>query len=322
MSAACSKLQLYMLLRMLQLHMLLRTAAHDTPHTATHSNTLQQAATSCNTYAAAHKYAELPPAAAACRCVIFICVTCMCDIQMCDIYVWYSYVWHVCMIFICEWVIFTCVTCMRDMHMCMSHVTNACVMWYGVATTSRLLKMIGLFCKRALLKKRYSAKETYHFKTPTHRSHPICEEVTYEWVMAQSNASCHTWMSHVTWEWVMSHMDQSCHGWVSRVSYDCVVSDVNESCHTRFLPCIMSPWHDNNATSCSTLQHTATHCNAVATHCNTLQHTATHCVLRLHACVMSNMNESCHVRMSHVTYQWVMSRTNESCHVPMSRAAP
>ena len=27
---------------------------------------------------------------------------------------------------------------------------------------------------------------------------------------------------------------------------------------------------------CSTLQHTATHCNS-ATHCNTLQHTATHC---------------------------------------------
>jgi len=45
--------------------------------------------------------------------------------------------------------------------------------WYGVASISRLLKMIGLFCKRALLKRRYSAKETYHFKEPTHRSHPI-----------------------------------------------------------------------------------------------------------------------------------------------------
>ena len=46
-------------------------------------------------------------------------------------------------------------------------------MEYGVATTSRLLKIIGLFCERALSKRRYSAKETYHFKTPTHRSHPI-----------------------------------------------------------------------------------------------------------------------------------------------------
>jgi len=35
---------------------------------------------------------------------------------------------------------------------------------YGVATMSRLLKTIGLSCERALLLKRpYSAKETYKF---------------------------------------------------------------------------------------------------------------------------------------------------------------
>ena len=44
---------------------------------------------------------------------------------------------------------------------------------YGVAATSRLLEMIGLFCKRDPLKRRYSAKETYNFKEPTSRSHPI-----------------------------------------------------------------------------------------------------------------------------------------------------
>jgi len=38
---------------------------------------------------------------------------------------------------------------------------------------SRLLKIIGLFCKRALLKSRYSAKETYTFQEPTNRIHPI-----------------------------------------------------------------------------------------------------------------------------------------------------
>jgi len=45
--------------------------------------------------------------------------------------------------------------------------------YYGVATISRLLKITGLFCKSALQKRRYSAKETYNFKEPTHRSHPI-----------------------------------------------------------------------------------------------------------------------------------------------------
>jgi len=46
-------------------------------------------------------------------------------------------------------------------------------MWYGVATISRLLKMLGLFCTRTLQKRLYSAKETYNFKEPTNRSHPI-----------------------------------------------------------------------------------------------------------------------------------------------------
>ena len=41
---------------------------------------------------------------------------------------------------------------------------------YGVATISRLLEIIGLFCKRALQKRSYSAKKTCHFKEPTNRS--------------------------------------------------------------------------------------------------------------------------------------------------------
>ena len=48
-------------------------------------------------------------------------------------------------------------------------------MWNSrwVAMMSRLLKIIGLFCKRALYKRRYSAKETCNLKEPTNRSHPI-----------------------------------------------------------------------------------------------------------------------------------------------------
>ena len=46
---------------------------------------------------------------------------------------------------------------------------------YGVATISRHLKIIGLFCKRALWNRRYSAEETYNYKEPTNRSHPIVE---------------------------------------------------------------------------------------------------------------------------------------------------
>ena len=44
---------------------------------------------------------------------------------------------------------------------------------YGVATMSRLLKTGGPFCKQALLKKGYSAKETSNLKEPTNCRHPL-----------------------------------------------------------------------------------------------------------------------------------------------------
>jgi len=57
-------------------------------------------------------------------------------------------------------------TCAIHVYMCTIHM-------YGVATISRLLKCVGFFCKRALSKRLYSAKETYNFKEPTNHSHPI-----------------------------------------------------------------------------------------------------------------------------------------------------
>ena len=63
---------------------------------------------------------------------------------------------------------------------CMSHFdylyktsSLGLLIMYGVDTISRLLKIIGLFCERALWKRLYSAKETWTFKEPTNRSHPI-----------------------------------------------------------------------------------------------------------------------------------------------------
>jgi len=61
--------------------------------------------------------------------------------------------------------------------------------WYAVATISRLLKIIGLFCKRALQKRRYSAKETHNFKEPTNRSHPITVTcTTHPWKKPTQNS--------------------------------------------------------------------------------------------------------------------------------------
>ena len=62
------------------------------------------------------------------------------------------------------------VLCLRSSVLCLyvSHTWR-----YGVATISRLLQIIGLFCKRALQKRPIFFKETYNFKEPTNRSHPI-----------------------------------------------------------------------------------------------------------------------------------------------------
>jgi len=72
------------------------------------------------------------------------------------------------------WLICTCVmTHSRVWTDCFRRRSVGNNAWYRVATISRLLQIIGLFCKRALSKRRYSAKETYNFKRPTNFSHPI-----------------------------------------------------------------------------------------------------------------------------------------------------
>ena len=43
---------------------------------------------------------------------------------------------------------------------------------YGVATMSRLLKILDLFCRKSSLLSGSFAQETYHLKEPTNRSHP------------------------------------------------------------------------------------------------------------------------------------------------------
>jgi len=61
----------------------------------------------------------------------------------------------------------------RRIHTHVDTNTYRSALAYGGASTSRLLQTIDLFCIRALSKRRYSAKETYYFKEPTNRSHPI-----------------------------------------------------------------------------------------------------------------------------------------------------
>jgi len=72
---------------------------------------------------------------------------------------------------------------------------------YGVASVGRIDKIIGLFGKRALLKRQYSAKETHNFIDPTDHSHPILH-YTY----CNTNwTETHSWTSTQTLQQTLQH---------------------------------------------------------------------------------------------------------------------
>jgi len=80
---------------------------------------------------------------------------------------------------------------------------------YGVATISRLLKILGLFCKRALQKRRYSAKATYDLKEPTNRSHPISVTGIYSVTHSESDTKkCHLAILTTSQFWSLSFPDR------------------------------------------------------------------------------------------------------------------
>jgi len=91
-------------------------------------------------------------------------------IQFISIYVYILYV---------NMYLYLCIYIYVFMYICIHFCTDldACPS-YGVATISRLLKMIGLFCKRALWNRRYSAMLWMHF-------------VLREWVLAFVSAICY-----------------------------------------------------------------------------------------------------------------------------------
>jgi len=117
------------------------------------------------------------------------------------------YIWHDSFIYV-TWLIY--IAWLRDSFICVTwyihvfYVTPSQA--YGVASTSRLLKIIGLFCKRALYKRLYSTKETYNFKEPTNRSHPIARQCavgmrhdSFNICDMTHSCMCFDSLIHVTW---------------------------------------------------------------------------------------------------------------------------
>ena len=129
---------------------------------------------------------------------------------------------------------------------------------YGVAMISRLLKIVGLVCKRALWKRRYSAKETYNFREPTNHSHPVYYHISRLLCHVHHLAHCNT----------LQHTATHCNTLQHNMDYMYRRRERNS-------PGIMSAYHTVTlwdfcfVTHCNKLQHTATHtARQSATHCN------------------------------------------------------
>ena len=61
----------------------------------------------------------------------------------------------------------------HDLFVCVIWTIHICDISHGVASVSMIDKITVLFCKRALQKRQYSAKETYNLIDPTHTWHMI-----------------------------------------------------------------------------------------------------------------------------------------------------
>jgi len=89
---------------------------------------------------------------------------------------------------------------LRSLLIVARHITHCTVLQcHSAATISRLLRIIGLFCKRALQKRLYSAEENYNFKEPTNRSHLTHCSVLQCHGAATLSLAPYTRYFHISW---------------------------------------------------------------------------------------------------------------------------
>ena len=128
-----------------------------------------------------------------------------------------SYVWSKWAMsrYTCEWVM--CIAWLTCEWVTLLIYTNRVTRMdssYRVASTSRLLKIIGLFCKRALQKRRYSAKETVFVSVSAYVSVFLFSECvsvfSIFWMCVCLFYFLNMWTRYTCqcgWLWIISHVN-------------------------------------------------------------------------------------------------------------------
>ena len=199
----------------------------------------------------------------------------------------------------------------------MSHMNESCLIWMGHVTYEWVMSHTNESCHQVLIL----------------RCH---DDVPYEWVMSHMNASCPIWMSHVfTISLRVYAMSLWYQIWMSHVSYECVMPHMNESCLYDVSMSLISMMY----LSCVYVTHMS---GVYVTHISWPYHVCMSCLIMCVCLVPScichvymslislqsritrvslsgkgvsswDVNASCLISMSHVSYQWVMSHMHEPC---------
>jgi len=247
----------------------------------------------------------------------------------CLSHIWMSHIWtsHVTY----EWVMYERVDVWRSRvtyewviyERVMWHMNESCIALshtYECMTTHIRMKTTHIWVNHTHMNKQWMNPAS-----PSHTFIVWMRHVTCEWVMSPTNNSWLIWMRHVTYEWVMSHMNESCttlsHTFSLRRRSNLKYLDLQIICFSYIINWVTGTPVYSRENLFDILGNPVKTCLKVTKTPVKTRSNFFGSRIYLKSALLRpghRIREACHVRMSHVSHEWVMAHMNKSCHVRMS----